>query len=923
MVTQSHTMAGVSLVQAAAMPLGSGSDNLIGSDIFTSRSALPRMTEPNPPFVFPMQPLPVDSNNSGAGIRPNTGSAAGSRRSLARTKPQGIAINTLPAFDFHPSSADSTSTFNDTPAPQSPTKSGPPASRVGGHRRGGSEFIGGDGKDGGPGLMSTSPTKGEGVLPAPQVSRLGPPSNRRGHAHRRSGAISSHDLSTILRPLNDPSALRSGSAPTTPSDPGINQEFLPSFDRFASQPDLTSSQSISELPTFRRSDSSPGSNRPRPRVGFSDTLEFIPRPLSTISSETSSSFSTSRASHSVTSSITSIISGGTSSPPSVQRCQSFSDMPSGQDPARARPRTAGSILDISYSRNSLSDTNSFPACLPSSPTSSPDQSLDMRLPFRNASPKAPKHSVGHSPSDTSDSTTKYHAEDSKLLGATNSRLYKKSVTRSPLNRPKSSPVSSTVKGLRKTKPWTGTVLTKKAKLQTADEDLSPCHPLGPPLHSLDNPILLENLSFDDIDFDKDTACITNDLQNASPRSARIDFSNWKPRQSSPLLDSDTSSTSSPILDLDAALGPFNTPVLGTHEDRTAVGGFPLAKRRMHSSGVTGGFAGPGMHYHRRAESAPEMAPVDHQAFRLHQLGSNSAMADVFEEDEESDVPVPKPSGASQTEEDTVLAGLGVLIIDVDHGDGQLLDHQGRDSIDISDTSERSVPEQVAHPPNEAFKQEAFPVEIVDAAEEPRFSVVTKSSDESTITPGLSDEGLPRPASAPLALSFTSPGPYFETSQSIPSALSTPDSATTSFDVPRLNTAHSSITDRTAWSASRDQGQNIGYSTDDVPSLTSSASTMISAYPPQITGSATSRPSAERASSFTAAVPARTRPVSAGKRSSFASLSRLVGGSYGEKSKLSIESRAQLEDHDKSEKKRGNRMSRLMRFWKSKEKLESI
>jgi len=40
---------------------------------------------------------------------------------------------------------------------------------------------------------------------------------------------------------------------------------------------------------------------------------------------------------------------------------------------------------------------------------------------------------------------------------------------------------------------------------------------------------------------------------------------------------------------------------------------------------------------------------------------------------------------------------------------------------------------------------------------------------------------------------------------------------------------------------------------------------------------------------------------------------------GKKSKLSIESRAH-EESDKSDKKKGNRISRLMKFWKSKEKL---
>lgn len=922
-------MAGVSLAQTTAMPLVSGADDSMGSDIFTSRSTLPKMTEPNPPFVFPMQPPQGDNINSGVRMRSTAGTAAGSRRSLGRTKPQGICVNNLPAFDFHPSSADSASSFVDSPAPQSPTKTGLPAARASGHRRGGSEFIGGDGKDGGPGLMSTSPTKGEGVLPAPQVTRLGPPGNKRGHAHRRSGAISSHDLSTILRPLNDPSALRSGSAPTTPSDSGTNQHFLPGIDRSSSQPVLTSSQSISEIPTFRRSDHSPGNSRPRPRVGFSDTIEFIPRPLSTISSDTSSSFSTTRASHSVTGSITSIISGGTSSPPSVKRSQSFSEIPSGQDAARAWPKTTGSVLDTSYFRNCFGDKDAFTTYLSSSPTS-PEQSLGIGLPSRGSNPRALNYGISLSPSMPSDAIVEDHAEDSRVSGTTNPQLHKKPIVRSPLNRPKSSPVSSTVKSLRKTKPWTGSVLTKKAKFHDADKNSSSCSPSGPPLHDLDNSIPLENLSFDNIDLDEHTTCITNDSRNTIPRSARIDFSTWKPRQSSPLLDSDTSSTSSPILDLDAALGPFNTPVMGSVEDRTATGGFSSAKRRMHSSGVTGGFAGPGMHYHRRAESAPEMEPVDHQAFGLHHLGSNSAMADVFEEDEESDVPLPKTLEVGGAINDTVLTGLGVLVVGVGHGDGNSpeqeeleVDHQDRDKVDVSDIGDRPAPERLTTPTRAPLTGEAFPVEIVDAGEEPRFSLVTKSSDESTITPRLSNEALPRPASAPLTLAISSPGQYFEISQTTPSALSTPDLTNTSFDVPRLNTAHSSVTDRTAWSSSRDQGQSIGYSTDDVPSLTSSAETMISAYPPRISSSGVSRPSGERASSFTAAAPARTRPACAGKRSSLASLSRLVGGSYGEKSKLSIESHAQHDDPNKPDKKKGNRISRLMRFWKSKEKLDSI
>ena len=96
--------------------------------------------------------------------------------------------------------------------------------------------------------------------------------------------------------------------------------------------------------------------------------------------------------------------------------------------------------------------------------------------------------------------------------------------------------------------------------------------------------------------------------------------------------------------------------------------------------------------------------------------------------------------------------------------------------------------------------------------------------------------------------------------------------------------------------------------------------MISGHPSRFSTSAETRASTERSSSVSGVVPARTTSVSAYKRSSLASLSRLVGSSYGEKSKLSIASSAPSDEAEKRDKKKGNRISRLMRFWKSKEKL---
>jgi len=105
------------------------------------------------------------------------------------------------------------------------------------------------------------------------------------------------------------------------------------------------------------------------------------------------------------------------------------------------------------------------------------------------------------------------------------------------------------------------------------------------------------------------------------------------------------------------------------------------------------------------------------------------------------------------------------------------------------------------------------------------------------------------------------------------------------------------------------------SVEDVPSLTSSASTMtgnIPHLPPFY-----NCPSADRVGSFSAATPRRTSHSNAHKRSSLSSLSKLVGGVSSQKSKLSYEEKPPCADT--VIKKRGHRMSRLMHFWKSKEK----
>ncbi|MCJ1286857.1 hypothetical protein MMC26_006203 [Xylographa opegraphella] len=921
-------MAEVFPLRPPSSPLTLQRDDLIGSDVFAGPSSLAATREPLPAFVFPMQsPRHVAEDSASTVTSASNGEAGNGRRRASRSKPEHISINAFPPFEFHPSTEEATPTTSAS-STNSPTRSLPIPSRVG-HRRGGSEFIGGDGTTAGRGLMSSSPTKAEGGLPSPSGARRGPPGSRRGHAHRRSGAISSNDVSNIIRPPIDIGESMSESVPNTPSDPNMIRQSHAVLDRSTSQPVITTADTNSSRLSIRR-DSAPSIGQNRPRVGFSDTVEFIPRPLSTISSETSSSMSTVRASHSVTGSITSIVSGDISSPLPVRKAQAIPECPREIEYNDARPRSAGAMLDnyppmdvqagmpMIMERASSANTCPGPDLYEGIASRIPRQRnlLSSQAAVDDIAAQFSK-SLSHDrregvlpPPDLND-VRRRHGEQVMLNSL-------------PVGRPRSSPELKDAKRQRNVRSWAGSILSRKGKSRNTSgqddtQDLS--------LSSPGDFALSDDFSLADMNFDEDTTYVIHNPQYAVPRRTNADFSGFSAREPSAFRSSDSHS---PVLDLDAALYPLEAP--GDIEEG-AGSRYPSTKRRMHSGGATGGFTGPGMHYHRRAESAPEMAPVDYHTFGLNRLGSNSAMADVFEEDEEEDVTARSEKGQSCVQEKPAvddLSGLGVQIVDVNAGDEAIHPNSLRENISRSDSCCGQPLHGASNTKREpktstvgVLPDDLVPIEIVDAAEEPRYSIVTKSSDESTITSVIpldtSNCGQPE---TPTDYTFTRPLHYLDATEAH-SSVSSPDFASTSFDVPRLHTATSSITDRTTISSRRagGVGQGSTYSTEDVPSLTSSASTMISSHPPRTSTCAETRSCGERSMSFSATVPRRARPVSAGKRSSLASLSRLVGGSYGEKSKLSIESRAQSEDAEKPEKKSKNRISRLMRFWKSKESLK--
>ena len=906
--------------------------------IKTSTATEPTIAEPNPPFVFPARSS-IDSSNNLDKRSPTMKSGLSSIQTDLGTLAKRRTASALPSFNFSPASAIEPPSAENSPNPS--IASSPIAIRTGGHRRGGSEFIGGDGKKGGPGLMSTSPTKGSDSLPFPvQHATSSSIVGRRGHAHRRSGAISCHDLSVILKPQVPSASLRGGSAPTTPAGNEERPAFPTNWSMQSAQEQLISPSSKDtqpETPAVQEPVQKEADTRdvvPRARVGFSDTLEFIPRPLSALSSDTSSSLATVRG-HSASASISSINSILSSSPAAarVSRKPRSTDMD--DESEAARPQTAGAVMGsqglalttiTETSRPTLRRPTSASA-LPSSPTN-PEGSCFTKfiskkasLPDYQTSPIADFSSLQFNPSSFASSPPPSPAEEhpparSRDISASADVPEAKKMPSKASKKPKN------------VKNWAGSILSRKSKGRKTSSKATVRRSPTPPLPREARAQEHTFLSFDSV-----STCPSVDrLHSSKPVQPKLDAA---------IPPASESEALSPVIDLDAALGPFNTPSLNGEGSNARRSGF--AKRKMHSSGAVGGFAGPGMHYHRRTESAPEMVAFDFGHFGLHRLGSSSTMADVFEEDEEEEAEALQASKAAVSSEDSENLGIGIQVVDSDTKDGAGMDW----TLPEASSARRSLRKDMEIPqlptkdtPIEApLKQPAVSDDMLAPSETPkglmeifgkeregqlRPSSFAKPSD-STIAPITNEEIKGRAAITELGA--PSPrSPYLNPqtpSSSYSSPFPSPDFPPASFEAPRVVTASSSFTDdRTINSLLLGEpGPEVRMSVDDVPSLTSSTSTMTSAvnnYAGHFRHGSVYANHGNRSSSSVGI--ARPRPATHhGKRASLVSLSRLVGSSHGEKSKLSIESRAQPDSPEKpSRERRGKRLSRIMQFFKPKE-----
>ena len=346
---------------------------------------------------------------------------------------------------------------------------------------------------------------------------------------------------------------------------------------------------------------------------------------------------------------------------------------------------------------------------------------------------------------------------------------------------------------------------------------------------------------------------------------------------SPRYPGSGSDRDSPIIDLDAAMGPFNSPVVGS--GGRSSGGFSAAKRRMHSSGaggkmsiVSGVISNSLAGTHRRSESMPEMGmPL----FDLAEY-AGMEMEDVFEEDEEDEEESSSGSDSgSETDESedgdrqrmsTGGLGIGIQVTD---GDGVTTWEEGV-SVDWNNVPQgprRSslVPTLGSNGSlkNASIQEEDEPEEDTTAT---RPTSIFSHNNDSTKSQPPSPDYCSTPTSlVPSAQSSTS---TVTPTSAVSTASTLPDTPATScpsesmpmnmplpsppFAVPRTaspSSRRNSLTLKELVDLSLQEGSGfdpyadsefrflgepgpemrMSVSVEDVPSLTSSSSTMTSSY----------------------------------------------------------------------------------------------
>lgn len=891
----------------------------------------------NPDFTFPMQPQgnPTPAPKPTASLRPRSmhldSLKAETPSSTGRSRGHRKAASALPTFSFNQQDA---SGLKDSPSPPvTPTDIGATPARKG-HKRGGSEFVGGDSRLGVTSAMSSSPTKTN-ALPVPSTEPIvappGPPSGRR-HGHKRSIARSSHDVTEFMKPAEAEPQL-SSSLPNSPLYHPC-QTHAPPLEQ-ATTATAVSEENNHSLPSIEIDDTSdrPGSQR---QVGFSDTIEIIPgsqRPLSTISSETESSIGHSHNN----SSISSMLSLSSSSPPS-QRAQRplLSTMP--EDEPGSKPRNSAEISGRTEKEGEWLRSVSAPNLQkPHSESATTPTSIKFaEQDHPQATPRTlhrKRHSLGHAlgfDRRKSEPSIATHQNLESRLSAIS--LEDISSARQTVHLDKEHCDAGHRLSTSKIKNWAIGKISRKPKdhnAQEADREEA----VARPRTTVHEPARAEvPVAETDLDAVFGNQNSSEPMQRVGTQSEPVYEFSAPTSSQYPWSGQTTPGDSSPVVDLDAALGPLRTPPMAAGSHR----------RQLHSSRGAKDFGGGFGGTHQRALSLPVLTPFENPA----RIGTpQSSMADVFEEDEEEESKTMDSRG--QTSKQQEEPSMGVSVVDSDNsqpmkrkrssfGEGLGIQSGGwemeRPSTSHGPSSQLSTPinlDRRASLVEETIIEEASPVEspqaqnkrieVVAEDQEPRASSLTKSSDSSE-TPTLL---APQPSVRPTV---QTPEAYQ------PSNFSSSDFARRHGSLEASRTTASSITDnRTAGSSNYVSDQSSRISVDDVPSLTSSRSTMMSNILAHNNNSR--RDFSDRSTSVASVSTPQVQDFADAneerkkKRSSIQSLSQLMGGSFHGKYPRGEETRPQTADlpaamevakPKKQAKETGGhpRLKKLM-FWKNK------
>lgn len=463
---------------------------------------------------------------------------------------------------------------------------------------------------------------------------------------------------------------------------------------------------------------------------------------------------------------------------------------------------------------------------------------------------------------------------------------------------------------KKVKTWAGSILSRKGKYRYGKQKRRAPTPPPPRPSALVDGEPLDMHPEPELEPPVPTLTVT--------QSAGIDdLETWTFPKPVSVPDDDSSY---PMIDLDAALGPFNTPLPRNPEWEAAQRAGGHVKRQLHSAAGMSRFSGPGMHYfHRRAESAPELVPFEGGRFGFRRFGSSSTMADVFEEDEEEEEEPPtkssaqaasvtgatssdKPNAAEQPGEESDVSAAGQGRVELKAWEAEKPSSNARSTQD--------QPSKIGC--GEAHASEVAPGYPPRTPVSSSWDVAPDSATPSPRQVFRTGDFTPVEAS-PLKHATAPLGPVSPWSTTQSSAFPSPRSAM-SYDAHCISTAPSSVTEDNFQSLLMGEpGPEVRISVDDIPSLTSSNSTMtrdsLFAHHPQ----ARNPPLRDqpRPASFTSTAFGR-------RRSSLVSLSRLINSSHGERSKLSIEVSMDSEPEKKTKPSKTRRLSRMVQFWKSKE-----